>query len=235
MFDAVYQLLERIGYPHPIHPTEVHMPIGLIVGALIFRVAATLLRRPVLAKTAHYCTILAFLFLFPTVLFGYMDWQHFYAGAWIPPIKIKLVLAAVLIVWVSAGIFIAHKRGPGSGLVMVNYSVSFILVVVLGYFGGDLVYGGERPKAPESYLAGMKVFNENCAACHPKGGNVVDPGLPLLNSTYTRDSTALLAFIRDPKRPDGSPGLMPSFAPKNISEQQARELYGYIVHVLENR
>ena len=235
MFDAVYQLLDRIGYHHPIHPTEVHMPIGLIVGALIFRAAATLLRRPALAKTAHYCTILAFLFLFPTILFGFMDWQHFYAGAWIPPIKIKLVLAAVLIVWVSAGIFIAHKRGPGSGLVMVNYSVSFILVVVLGYFGGDLVYGGERPKAPESYIAGMTIFNENCAACHPKGGNIIDPALPLLNSAYTRDPDAFLTFIRDPKRPDGSPGAMPSFSPKNITGQQANELYRYIVHVLENR
>lgn len=235
MFDAVYQLLDRIGYPHPIHPTEVHMPIGLIVGALVFRVAATLLRRPALAKTAHYCTILAFLFLFPTILFGFMDWQHFYAGAWIPPIRIKLVLAAVLIVWVSVGIFIAHKRGLGSGFIMLNYGVSFILVVVLGYFGGDLVYSGERPKAPEAYTAGMGIFNENCAACHPKGGNIVDPALPLLNSTYTKNSAALLAFIRKPKRPDGSPGAMPAFSPEVISDEQAGELYKYIVHVLENR
>ena len=173
MFDSIYQFLDRIGYPHPIHPTEVHMPIGLIVGALVFRIAAMLFRRPALAQAAHYCTILAFIFLFPTILFGFMDWQHFYAGAWLHPIKIKLFLAAVLIAWISAGLFIAYKRGIESRFVMLNYSVSFLLVVVLGYFGGDLVYGGERPKAPESYLAGMKVFNENCAACHPKGGNVV--------------------------------------------------------------
>ena len=24
MFDTVYKVLEQIGYPHPIHPTEVH-------------------------------------------------------------------------------------------------------------------------------------------------------------------------------------------------------------------
>ena len=154
MFDSIYQFLDRIGYPHPIHPTEVHMPIGLIVGALVFRIAAMLFRRPALAQTAHYCTILAFIFLFPTILFGFMDWQHFYAGAWLHPIKIKLFLAAVLIVWISAGLFIAYKKGIGSRFVMLNYSVSFLLVVVLGYFGGDLVYGGERPKAPSPILLG---------------------------------------------------------------------------------
>ena len=110
MFDAVYKLLEQIGYPHPIHPTEVHMPIGLIVGALIFRIAATLFRRPALAQTAHYCTILAALFLFPTILFGFMDWQHFYAGAWLNQIKIKLVLAVLLLVLVFVSVFLVQRK-----------------------------------------------------------------------------------------------------------------------------
>jgi uncharacterized membrane protein len=235
MLDSIYRLLDQIGYPHPIHPTEVHMPIGLIVGALIFRVAGALLRRPALAQTAHYCTILALLFLFPTVLFGFMDWQHFYAGAWLYPIKIKILLAVVLIIMVFAGILLAYKRGVGSGFVLLNYSISFVLVVVLGYFGGDLVYGGMRPKAPESYLAGLDAFNANCVACHPRGGNIIDPSLPLLNSAYTRSPAAFIAFIRNPKRPDGSPGAMPTFSPQKISDQQVSDLYKYIVHVLENR
>ena len=235
MFGFVYKFLDQIGYPHPIHPTEVHMPIGLIVGALLFRIAAALFRRPALAQTAHYCTILAFIFLFPTLLFGFMDWQHFYAGVWLRPIKIKILLAAVLIVSVSVGIFLAYKKGTGSGLVLINYGISFVIVVVLGYYGGNLVYGGERPKAPESYLSGMKIFNENCVACHPKGGNIIAPGLPLSNSTYTRNPATFLGFIRDPKRPDGSNGAMPSFSPAKITDQQAGELYKYIAHVLENR
>jgi len=95
MFGAIYKLLEQIGYSHPIHPTEVHMPIGLIVGALILRTVATLFHRPALSQAAHYCTILALLFLVPTILFGYMDWQQLYDGAWLRPIQIKLVLAAI--------------------------------------------------------------------------------------------------------------------------------------------
>lgn len=233
MLNSVYHLLDQIGYPHPIHPSEVHIPIGLIAGALIFRIVALLFQRPVLAQTAHYCSILAFIFLFPTVLFGFMDWQHFYAGAWLYPIKIKLLLAPVLIVWVLAGVILAHKRGVESGFVTINYGISFIMVVALGYFGGNLVYGGQRPKAPESYLAGMDVFNANCVGCHPEGGNIVDQSLPLLNSAYIRSPNALLAFIRNPKRPDGTPGAMPPFSPEKIPDRQAGELYKYIVHVLE--
>ena len=234
MFDSVYKLLEHIGYPHPIHPTEVHMPIGLIVGALIFRIAATLFRRPALAQTAHYCTVLAGIFLFPTILFGFMDWQHFYAGAWLHPIRIKLVLAIVLLTLVFASVFLAHKKGAGSGIVLANYAASFLIVVVLGYYGGELVYGGERPKAPEAFAAGMDIFNENCVACHPKGGNVIDPSLPLVNSAYTQNPATFLAYIRDPKGPNGAPGPMPSFPPDKISDQQANDLYNYVAHVLEH-
>ena len=141
MLNSIYKLLRQFGYPHPIHPTEVHMPIGLIVGALIFRVAAVLLRRPGLGQTAHYCTILAAIFLFPTVLFGYMDWQHFYDGDWLFPIKVKLVLAVILIMLVLNSVFLVHKKSTGSGWVLLNYTASFVVVVALGYFGGNLVYG----------------------------------------------------------------------------------------------
>ncbi len=237
MLDTIYKWLEQIGYPHPIHPTEVHMPIGLIVGALLFSLAGKLLKNSALAQTAHYCTILAFIFLFPTLLFGYMDWQHFYAGAWLHAIKVKLVLASVLVVWVAAGLYYARSKGLGSGYVMLNYIVSFLMVVVLGYFGGNLVYGKAQRTAviPKAYLAGMKVFNENCAACHPKGGNIIDPDFPIVNSRFTRDPAAFLRFIRAPLRADGSPGAMPAFPPDTLTEKQVEDLYGYIVHVLEKR
>ncbi len=234
MFDTVYKLLEQMGYPHPIHPTEVHMPIGLIVAALIFRIAATLFRRPALAQTAHYCTILAGLFLFPTVLFGFMDWQHFYAGAWLDPIRIKLVLAVVLLVLVFVSVFLVQTKRNGSAGVLTNYAASFLIVVVLGYYGGNLVYGGAKPKAPEAFVAGMDIFNKNCVSCHPKGGNVIVPTLPVLNSASTQNLATFLAFIRDPKRRNGSAGAMPSFSSTKVSDQQAGELYNYITRVLAN-
>ena len=235
MLDTLYALLGRLGYPHPIHPAEVHIPIGLIVGAVLFRLAAPLLHRPGLARSAHYCTVLAGIFLLPTILFGIADWQHFYDGAWLFPIKAKLALAVILLLLVTAGIFLVHAKGEGARPITLIYVCSFLVVVVLGYFGGDLVYGEQRPTASERYLARKNVFDENCAGCHPNGGNIIDPGLPLLTSTRTRDFDTFLAFVRNPNMPDGATGMMPAFPAGKISERQARELYNYVSRVLQKR
>jgi Mrp family chromosome partitioning ATPase len=36
--------------------------------------------------------------MFPAMLFGYADWQHYFAGGWIYPIKVKLALSGVLLI-----------------------------------------------------------------------------------------------------------------------------------------
>jgi len=234
MLDAIYNLLGQIGYPHPIHPTEVHMPIGLIVAAWIFRAAASVFRRPALNQAAHYCTMLAGLFLVPTILFGLMDWQHFYAGAWLHAIKIKAGLAVVLLILVGVSLILVQRKKSGSAIILTSYTASFLAVVGLGYYGGDLVYGGARPKAPEAYAAGMEVFNNNCVSCHANGGNIIVPSLPLLNSAYTKSPAALLAFIRHPTRPNGAPGPMHAFTPAQVSDPQSVDLYNYIARVLEH-
>src|SRR3974377_1081257 len=101
MLDVIYKSLEAIGYYHPIHATEVHMPIGLVVGGLGLSLAALIFRRPALAQAARYCFILALLFLLPTIVFGIMDWQHYYNGLWLHAIKIKLILSGMLLVLLS--------------------------------------------------------------------------------------------------------------------------------------
>jgi mono/diheme cytochrome c family protein len=228
MFDGIYKLLEQLGYPHPIHPTEVHMPIGLIVGALILCVSGRLWHRPALLQAAHYCTIIAGLFLLPTILFGLMDWQHFYSGAWLYPIKVKLALAPALLVLVGLSIFLVQKKGIGTPMVLPNYTASFIAVVFLGYFGGDLVYADTKNKGSDPLAAGREVFDANCVACHANGGNVIVPALPLLNSSYTKSPAALLAFIRNPRLPGGASGPMRAFPVEKISDRQAGDLYNYI-------
>jgi uncharacterized membrane protein len=40
MADALYALLNTLGYSHPVHAIVVHMPIGLAVGALVFALVA---------------------------------------------------------------------------------------------------------------------------------------------------------------------------------------------------
>ena len=234
MFNSVYEFLGKLGYHHPIHPTEVHMPIGMVVGALGFTLLALIFRWKNLRLTAHHCIIFGCAFIVPTMLFGFMDWQHFYGGAWLFPIKMKLILAPALLVITFTAYVLGRKLGVESKVVILLYSICFCLVVTLGYFGGQMVYGVPRSPAVKTYEAGAKIFKANCSACHPHGGNVIMPNLPLISAPQLKSLDSFVAFIRNPKKPDGSRGVMPPFPPAKISPEQARELYEYIYHVLKN-
>ncbi|MFX1554633.1 MAG: c-type cytochrome [Promethearchaeota archaeon] len=234
MLDFIYEVFARIGYNHPIHPTQVHMPIGLLTGTFFLGWTALLLRRQILKLSARHCLILALIFFFPTVLLGFMDWQHYYAGAWLFPIKIKLALAGILLVLLVTGIILTRNAGVGYKSTLTIYTLCFLTVVGLGYFGGELVYGGRGPAGPRELKAGEKLFTANCGSCHPHGGNILDPNLPLRSASQLTEFNTFVAFIRTPKFPDGSPGPMPPFPPSKISDQQGRELYEYITKVLAN-
>lgn len=173
--ERLYQLLDAVGYVHPLHPSITHIPVGLVIGAFLLGAISFLFRHKMTARAAHYCTIIAFIFIFPTVLLGYMDWQHFFAGGWLQPIKIKLVLAGVLLILT----FIALVAGRGgettSRGVAVMYTLCLVTVLALGFFGGQLVYSGKVPAGPAEFQNGEKLFRANCSGCHPYGGNIVDP------------------------------------------------------------
>ena len=98
MIEFFYKILATIGYTHPIHAPTTHVPVGMVIGAFIFGVVSWKFRKENLARTAHHCIILALLALLPTVIVGIMDWQHYYAGAWLFPIKMKLPLAGLLLI-----------------------------------------------------------------------------------------------------------------------------------------
>jgi uncharacterized membrane protein len=232
VFNFVYEFLARLGYTHPIHPTEVHMPIGLVVGAFIFAWIALIFRRPNLARTARHCVILAFIWLFPTMLLGIMDWYHYYAGALLFPIKMKLIFAPALLIFLLAAVIFGYKKRAESRAVLAIYCLCFATVVLLGYFGGQMVYGVKSAAPPENLKAGAKVFSAYCKGCHPHGGNILKPNLPLRSAAQLADFNSFEAFISDPKLPDGSRGPMPAFSSEKISKQQARELYEYIKQVI---
>jgi uncharacterized membrane protein len=234
MFDFVYQFLAKMGYTHPIHPTEVHMPIGLVVGTLIFAFVAVIFRRDRLRFTPRQCMILAFIWIFPTMMLGIMDWQHFYHGELLFPIKVKLVMAPLLAVLMFAALLAGRKYGAQSKAAISLYFLCFCSVVVLGYFGGQLVYGTGSSPSLQQYKAGQAIFVANCSPCHPHGENVIKPNLPLKGSPKLVNFETFLGFIRSPRMPDGSKGAMPDFSATKIPEGEAKALYGYITHVLEH-
>jgi mono/diheme cytochrome c family protein len=204
--------------------------------------------------TARHVSILAFIFVFPTILFGVLDWMHFFRAAMITPIKIKMILAAVVLVVLAAGIILGSEVKVRAAPQVVLYALAFVAVVGLGYYGAKLVYGGwagqkataeapsgqpsaetpsgQKPAAPagqtEAFAAGAKVFAANCQGCHPGGGNVIDAKLPVKGSKRLGSQEGFVAFIRSPAMPDGSAGSMPPFGEQAISAKQAADLYVYV-------
>jgi uncharacterized membrane protein len=232
IFNPFYNALYSIGYVDPIHPALTHMPIGLVVAALIFGVLAWIWREPSLARLGRYSLILAWLFIFPTVFLGFMDWQHWYQGAWLQPILIKICLASFLFVLLSIGMILIVTGREESKAFLAIYLIAFFTVGGLGYFGGRLVFGGRAPAAPAGLEAGKRLFENNCMACHPNMGNAIMPDSIIIGSDNLANLHDFISWIRAPRLDNGQRGPMPDFPPQKISDEQAGRLYDYLIGVL---
>lgn len=102
-----------------------------------------------------------------------------------------------------------------------------------GMMHGGMMNGGMMNRAPadgqSDGSAGAALFESHCASCHRGGGNVIVPLLPLKGSKKLADFETFLAFIRHPRMPDGSLGAMPAFGQSSLSDEQARQLYRYLL------
>ena len=142
MTEFIYMWLGEIGYGHPLHSPITHAPMGMVIGGCLFVLLAAFMNKPALFTTAKHCYAVALAAIPPTVFVGYMDWQHFYHGVWRHEIVIKLVLASVLLA-VCAYNFRRLRRGAGDKRVTAACSlVALAIAGALGFFGGELVYGG---------------------------------------------------------------------------------------------
>ena len=182
MIESIYQTLAKIGYSHPLHPPATHLPAGLIIGAFVFALIAWIFNRKSLAQSARHCFILALVMAVPTVLLGLMDWQHRFGGAYLFEIKMKLVLAGILLLVLLMAVVYTALSGTFTKSVVALYALCLVAVIGLGYFGGELVYGTQTPAAAEtegSAADGALVFKQNCSACHHSDSSAtkVGPGL----------------------------------------------------------
>ena len=188
MIEFIYQTLAKFGYTHPLHPTLTHVPIGMVMGAFFFMLVALIFRRSSLTQTAGHCIILALIGAVPTALLGLMDWQHFYGGSLLFPIKMKLVLAGILIVFLILAVVFGFLGEGFSKIVASLYVLCLLSVVGLGYFGGELVYGTRDTAAEVSEgpaAEGAMVFQQNCSACHLTDSTATNIG-PGLKGVFKR-------------------------------------------------
>lgn len=141
MTEVIFTFLERIGFTHPLHPAIVHLPMGMVMGAVTFRLASFLPRLKVLAKTGYHCIILGLFGIPPTVFTGYLDWQQFFAGEWEALIIIKMVLAGVMLILLSAIAILDDPEQPRPDRNTILYLVTMLVAIGLGFSGGELIYG----------------------------------------------------------------------------------------------
>jgi mono/diheme cytochrome c family protein len=258
MIDSLYSLVQKIGFTDPLHAPITNIPIGLVIGAFLFFAVAIIFGKKNLLTTARHVSILAFLFVFPTILFGVFDWLHYFKGALIQPIKIKMILASAVLVLLAVGIIIGGETKIHAAPMLAVYGLAFLCVVGLGWYGARLVYGDWQPApvtaestapaaaagstaagsataasaASAAVTRGQKLFNGNCNSCHPRGGNVVEASLPLKTSKKLATLATFVAFVRTPSMPNGSAGSMPAFPADQISDAQVGDLYGYITSMV---
>jgi len=227
MSDFLYDLLALVGFSHPFHPVLVHVPAGMSIGALGFALWARVTGQEIYRTVAYLMTVAAFIFIFLVIPVGIIDWQRFYAGAWILEIKMKLALAVLYFVLLL--VTLAWGRRRNDSLVMLGlYGACVLATTGLGFFGGQLVYHGFSPEAPKQFKSGRHIFESHCSGCHRRGENIIEPNLPLRNAPQLKNFNDFLKYIRDPHMPDGSPGPMPRFTVDKLSDQEAKQLYDYL-------
>ena len=142
MIELTYQLLEKVGFTHPLHPAITHLPMGMIMGAFIFQATSIVLKKTDLEKTAFYCIVVALIFVFPTMLLGFMDWWAKFEAEWSNLILIKFVLAGILTALLAFS-YVSGKKGleGNRNKMMVLYTLCLFTAIGLGFTGGEIQYG----------------------------------------------------------------------------------------------
>jgi len=140
MIASIYGALEKIGFDHPLHPIIVHIPMGMIIGMFFFSLLGLIWKKSNLSRTAYHCSVLALVSIPFVITAGIMDWQYRFNGEFLPQIKIKMVLAAILTVLLIYAVII-RNRGASPRHLFIVYTLCLLCAAGLGYEGGQLVYG----------------------------------------------------------------------------------------------
>lgn len=140
MVESLYSFLAAIGFSHPLHPMLTHIPMGMIIGMVIFSLLGLMWKNSTLSQTAFHCSVLALIFIGPVIVAGILDWLHRMEGEWDPLIIIKMVLAVVLTVLLAFSV-VLKKKGASPGKMFLIYMLCLACAGGLGYSGGELVYG----------------------------------------------------------------------------------------------
>jgi len=140
MDTLLYNVLQAVGYGHPLHPVLTHLVIGPVIAALLFSLVGWLFKRPVFLRTARHMVGLAFVFWFFAVGIGILDWMHFFhAETSIPQIQIKAITAGILFLILLTTLLLNRKWPEDSKRPIALYFLAVVCVVILGFEGAELI------------------------------------------------------------------------------------------------
>ncbi len=140
MVESLYSFLAAVGFTHPLHPMLTHIPMGMIIGMVVFSLIGLIMKNDNLAETAYHCSVLALLSVGPVIVAGILDWLHLQQGEWNKFIIIKMVLGLVLTILLAVSVTL-KKKGASQAKMLLFYFLCLACAGGLGYSGGTLVYG----------------------------------------------------------------------------------------------
>jgi len=160
------------------------------------------------------------------------------------PLIVYIGVFALVFLLGTALVAIINKKRGSRSLIKWHHRMA-TLCIIFALFHGLLGISGENEAIPLSnreitgsenrskdlsdIRSGRNIFDVHCSSCHPDGENIVYPDFPIKGSLKLSDFPGFLNFIRNPLLPDGSKGPMPVFSGEQISDDQAKTLYLYLI------
>lgn len=140
MVESLYSLLASLGFSHPLHPMLTHIPMGMIIGMVVFSVFGLIAKNAAFSQTAFHCSVLALIAVLPVIGAGILDWLQFQQGAWNPYIIVKMILGFILTVLLVISVVFKRNGAPPTKMLVV-YLLCLACAGGLGYSGGELIFG----------------------------------------------------------------------------------------------
>ena len=142
---SLAQIIHAILFVHPPHTLLVDFPIALVSAGLFFILLALILKKDILEQIAFADLALAALSTIVAGIVGIRDNIVFYHGG-AANHSLKIILAIILFAVTTVTVIIRWKNpklfhGQEKWIYVAAYCVSFVLVSVLGFLGGVILFG----------------------------------------------------------------------------------------------
>ncbi len=149
-----------------------------------------------------------------------------------------IYLALPLLVLMGIALLIVSRAESRIRNRVIGIVLCFAVAVAWGWSGMHPAFGeekGAKPAMSGDVKAGAELYEDTCKTCHPDGGNSMDPDLPVKGSKMLVNFDTFLQYLRGKKSLPGKTREMPTFASYEISDDQARDLYRYIIEDIEKK